>query len=250
MQGLWLANVALFGTDAPTLALGKGLLHSAYSGAQSLPDPIRCCLCSPTAQQTPSLEPINTTELAAVARPPHEEYPGYEVDYTCYGVCESSVSTGDGLISVGGILDRGVPTGNSVRLSRNDLTKHGLIVGITGSGKTNTCLGLLRQIWAGGTGLPFLVIESAKSEYRDLLSHPDFNDLKVFTAADETVSPLRLNPFEAPDGILVRTHVDYVKSLFSAAFVLYPPMPYVLEQSVQEKAKLLSAGEGFKPSKR
>lgn len=235
MQGLWLTNVALFATDARTLALGKGLLHSAYSGEQSLPDPIRCCLCSPEAQQTPSLEPINTAELAAFARPPHEEYPGYEVvDYTRYGVCETSVSTGDGLISVGGILDRGVPTGNSVRISRDDLTKHGLIVGITGSGKTNTCLGLLRQIWAGGARVPFLVIESAKSEYRDLLSHPEFSDLKVFTVADETISPLRLNPFEAPDGVLVQTHVDYVKSLFSAAFVLYPPMPYVLEQSIQE----------------
>jgi len=45
---------------------------------------------------------------------------------------------------------------------------------------------------------------------------------------------LRINPFEVPPGVLVQTHIDFLKSLFSAAFVLYPPMPYVLEQSIQE----------------
>jgi hypothetical protein len=92
----------------------------------------------------------------------------------------------------------------------------------------------LDQIWDNGRGLPFLVIESAKSEYRNLLLNPRFNKLSVFTVGDETVAPLRLNPFEVPTGILVQTHIDYLKSLFAAAFVLYPPMPYVLEQAIQE----------------
>ena len=78
------------------------------------------------------------------------------------------------------------------------------------------------------------MVESAKSEYRALIENPRFRDLRVFTVGDDTASPLRLNPFEVPPGILIQTHIDYVKSLFSAAFVLYPPMPYVLEQSVQE----------------
>jgi hypothetical protein len=119
-------------------------------------------------------------------------------------------------------------------VTSRDLTKHGLIAGVTGSGKTNTCFLVLDQIWDGGQGVPFLVVESAKSEYRALLRESRFRGLQVFSVGDERISPLRLNPFEVPQAILVQTHIDYLKSLFSAAFVLYPPMPYVLEQSIQE----------------
>jgi hypothetical protein len=114
------------------------------------------------------------------------------------------------------------------------LAKHALIVGVTGSGKTNTCFALLDQLWNSGKGTPFLVIESAKAEYRTLLKTRGFSGLNVFTVGDESCSPLRLNPFEVPEGVLVQSHIDYLKSLFAAAFVLYPPMPYVLEQSIQE----------------
>jgi hypothetical protein len=89
-------------------------------------------------------------------------------------------------------------------------------------------------VWANGAGVPFLVIESAKSEYRALTGDPRFQALRVFTLGDETVSPFRINPFEIPEGVLVQRHIDCLKALFAAAFVLYPPMPYVLEQSIQE----------------
>ena len=135
---------------------------------------------------------------------------------------------------VGTILDAGAETGNSLELPLGDLSKHALIVGVTGSGKTNTCFGLLERVWDAGRGVPFLVIESAKSEYRALLRERSFAGLKVFTVGDETTSPLRINPLEVPPGVLVQTHLDYLKSLFAAAFVLYPPMPYVLEQGLRE----------------
>ena len=49
-----------------------------------------------------------------------------------------------------------------------DLTKHTLIVGSTGSGKTMTTLFLLREL--ARTGVPFLVIEPVKTEYYDRLT--------------------------------------------------------------------------------
>ena len=78
-----------------------------------------------------------------------------------------------------------------------------------------------------------MVIESAKSEYRSLLKNPKFKGLRVFSVGDETISPIRLNPFQVPKGILIQSHIDYLQALFGAAFVLYPPMPYVLAMSIQ-----------------
>lgn len=132
---------------------------------------------------------------------PHEEYSGYEIARRVrYGIeTNQHLTPADGPVLIGNILDRGRPVGKSLQIARNDLTKHGLIVGVTGAGKTNTCFSLLEQVWNDGRGVPFMVIESAKSEYRALLNSPRFSGLRVFTVGDETISPLRLNPFDVPN---------------------------------------------------
>jgi hypothetical protein len=234
VSGMWDARCTLFTDDPSVLSRARHILQAAFAGADSLPDPIRVRPCNLQTQHEPSREPLTSSEVAAMTRLPREDFPGYEiVEYARFGVEPSRHSTAAS-VRIGEIVDRGAKTGNWLSLDREDLTKHGLVVGITGSGKTNSCFWLLDQVWDGGKGVPFLVIESAKSEYRALLGTPRFRDLRVFTVGDDTASPLRLNPFEVHQGILVQTHIDYLKSLFSAAFVLYPPMPYVLEQSIQE----------------
>ena len=60
----------------------------------------------------------------------------------------------------------------------NDFTKHGLIVGMPGSGKTNFSLGLLLQFWKD-FHIPFLAIEPTKSEYRSLIDA--IPNLQIFT---------------------------------------------------------------------
>lgn len=234
ISGMWDVRCAFF-TDQPALlARSRHILQAAFGGEDSLPDPIRVRPCTPQAYHDPRRDPLTTGEVAALTRVPREDFPGFElVEYARFGV-EPSRSAMSEQVKIGEITDRGTKTGNWLSVSREDLTRHGLVVGITGSGKTNSCFWLLDQVWDGGKGVPFLVVESAKSEYRALAGEQRFRGLRVFTVGDDTVSPLRLNPFEVPQGILVQTHIDYLKSLFSAAFVLYPPMPYVLEQSIQE----------------
>jgi hypothetical protein len=82
-----------------------------------------------------------------------------------------------------------------------------------------------------------LVIEPAKAEYRDLLNLEGYEDLQIFTLGDEMTSPFRLNPFEIMEGVKLQTHIDNLRAVFNASFVMYAPMPYVLERCIHEVYK-------------
>ena len=60
--------------------------------------------------------------------------------------------------------------GPAFSVSLAALSRHVFIAGVTGSGKTNTSLQLLRGLH--GKDVPFLVIEPAKREYRELAQEP------------------------------------------------------------------------------
>lgn len=77
-------------------------------------------------------------------------------------------------------------------------------------------------------GVRLLIIEPVKREYRYL----DVSGLRVFSLGDPGCA-LKMSPFVF-DGVSCSTHVDHLMSLFSAAYVLYPPMPYILEQALYE----------------
>ena len=198
--------------------------HPAFSGKHPLHEIIKHKFVSA----------LNSRDLATLTHLPKEEMPGYGVKDTArFGVCVPDGQPAEP-ISIGEILDRGSRTGNDYVISANDLVKHGLVVGVTGSGKTNTCLNLLHQLWQRPSKTPFLVIEPAKSEYRALLNVKGFEDLQIFTLGDEMTSPFRLNPFEAMKGVKLQTHIDNLKAALNAGFVMYAPMPYVLERCIHE----------------
>lgn len=109
----------------------------------------------------------------------------------------------------------------------HDLTKHVLIVGTTGSGKTTTCLHLLAEL--ARHNVPFLVIEPVNAEhddYRALLRLPHLRDkLQVFTLGDEETAPFRLNPFEIQRGVTVNEHISALLNAFKAAIPMWEPLP-------------------------
>ncbi|MER7279296.1 hypothetical protein ABT369_33140 [Dactylosporangium sp. NPDC000244] len=129
----------------------------------------------------------------------------------------------------------GGPAGGAVGLAVADLPRHGFIVGTPGSGKTNTALHLCRQL--RGHGVPFAVIEpvnAALDDYRWLATLEDFDDLLVFTVGDDEVAPLRLNPFQVPDGATVNSHVSNLLACFEAAFGLWDPLPFLYRRALVE----------------
>jgi hypothetical protein len=134
-------------------------------------------------------------------------------------------------LSVGHITRRGAPTADEFLVNVNSLNRHTLVVGTTGSGKTTTCLNLLDQLWRE-RGIPFLIIEPVKSEYRSLLNVAGFEKLRVFTLGDESTSPLRLNPFEVQEGIRLEKHIGNLKAAFAAVLPLIGPLPMILEDCI------------------
>ena len=122
------------------------------------------------------------------------------------------------------------------------LPKHMFIAGVPGSGKTNTMLLLADSLWnsevsngAGGTKkshIPFLVLEPAKHEYREL-AHFDIPELLIFSPASVTNFPLRLNPFEFPKGLTLSEHIGKLCEVFEGSFPIAPPAPFILDRAIQ-----------------
>lgn len=243
-QGMWQVEVYFFAASEVTLDKARALLKSIFAGEDSVPDPLRTFRCSGSVVQVQGeafTTLMNSYELSILAQLPREEMPGYSVrDYARFDVAlPAEPVRPEQAVNIGRILDGGTYTGNWYALPRHDFAKHGLVVGVTGSGKTNTLFHLLDKLWNKGQGVPFLVIEPAKAEYRDLRTATDFETLRIFTLGDERWAPFRLNPFEfeiadAENRIHVQTHIDFLKSVFNAAFILYAPMPYVLETCLHE----------------
>lgn len=106
-------------------------------------------------------------------------------------------------------------------LSDSELNKHTFVCGITGSGKTNSVKRILET-----TDKPFLVIEPAKKEYRNLSK----DNVTVCTLGRPEINCIRINPFYILPGVSPQQHIDLLKDLFSASFAFYGPMPYIIEK--------------------
>jgi DNA helicase HerA-like ATPase len=125
----------------------------------------------------------------------------------------------------------------NLHLSKKQLTQHLLICGVPGSGKTNTSLYLLEQLWSNYR-IPWLVLEPAKTEYRGLGAVRSLrDDLLIFSLGDERVAPFRFNPFELPAGINLDSHQGSLIDLFSVSMSMWGPLPNVVEQLIQEAYK-------------
>lgn len=178
-------------------------------------------LNSNSDKQNPVCSYVNTSELSLLCTLPTENVPDFQI-YTAkmFPLTRArNLNTRDN--SIGYITDGKRKLENmSFGLSDKDLNKHTFVCGITGSGKTTTIKKILIE-----ANKPFMVIEAAKKEYRNI-------PLKttVYTLGKPEMNCPRLNPFYIMPGVSPQSHIDYLKDLFTASFSLYGPMPYILEQ--------------------
>jgi hypothetical protein len=257
--GLWRTAVYLSGDRSSFYRLAT-LWRGIFSGPESLPEPIRVFddpaaddligdwampdlaaeeppngyLRHPFAHQTP----LNAAQLAAYVHFPRLETSGFSVTLASDFDAVPAEVTGERIV-LGKVIERNKQTTAELAVARDRLSSHVFVTGVTGAGKTNTVFQFLIQ--AAETGVPFLVIEPAKTEYRQLLEHDRVGpDLHVWTLGNENVAPFRLNPFEFParsatrQGIPVGVHLDLMRSVFNASFGMWTPLPQVLEVCLHE----------------
>lgn len=138
-------------------------------------------------------------------------------------------------IPAGHILLGRLHQGGLATVPATDFTKHVLITGFTGSGKTKTVLHLVHQFWHPEAfepketrmRKPFLILESAKHEYRGLLKVAGFNttdNLRIYTLGNELCSPFRLNPFQVIAGVRLELHISRLHTCFTAALPPISPL--------------------------
>lgn len=121
------------------------------------------------------------------------------------------------------------------------LTKHMFVCGVPGSGKTNTMLHLANSLWNHEVErertkqklhIPFLVLEPAKREYRELALF-DIPELLIFSPSACTNFPMEINPFEFPKGLTLSEHIGRLCQVFEGAFPIAPPAPFILDRAIQ-----------------
>lgn len=137
-------------------------------------------------------------------------------------------AVGAGQIHIGSFAERGGAAGVPVAA----FARHVLVAGTNGSGKTTSCFQLLGQLWE--RGIPFLVIEPAKQEYRALLDSPLGPSLRIFTLGDESVAPFRLNPLEILPGVRVESHLAQLRACVEASLPTFGPLPGLIEESLHQ----------------
>lgn len=131
-------------------------------------------------------------------------------------------------ITLGRIFDLGQITNKKVELNSKSLNMHTFITGSTGSGKSNTVYQLLMELRQDK--IPFLVIEPAKGEYKDVFGN--LPDVRVFSTNPNIAQLVNINPFRFPESIHVLEHIDGLVEIFSVCWPMYDAMPAFFKDAI------------------
>lgn len=256
--GEWCTVINFASTSDENSKLLGGLLASTYFGDESNPEPVHpiyypqnsFCRLIDSSNYTHSVfgdteypvygTYLSSKELSVYSTPPVIDTAGFSVkDYVTFDVNRNI----KGDTKIGKIIENGKLSDNEYSIDLNEFNRHCLVIGLTGSGKTNTIKSLICS--AGKDCFekkPFMIIEPAKKEYWELYKL-GFDDLRIYSvgSSEPCSSRLCINPFERVSytdesgnkkSVSIQTHIDFVYAAFKASFIMYTPMPYVLEKAI------------------
>lgn len=131
-------------------------------------------------------------------------------------------------MTLGKVFDLGKITDKRVELNNRSLNMHTFITGSTGSGKSNTVYQMLNELHQDQ--IPFLVVEPAKGEYKDVFG--SWDDVNVFSTNPNVADLININPFKFPDSIHVLEHIDGLVEIFSVCWPMYDAMPAFFKDAI------------------
>lgn len=131
-------------------------------------------------------------------------------------------------MTLGKVFDLGQITDKIVELNNKSLNMHTFITGSTGSGKSNTVYQMLSELHLDK--IPFLVIEPAKGEYKDVFGNWD--DVNVYSTNPDISELININPFKFPSSIHVLEHIDGLVEIFSVCWPMYDAMPAFFKDAI------------------
>lgn len=206
----------------------------------------------PMGEKSSHLTTILTTdELTSMINFPMHSVPGISVVDVIpdFSLSPQNLSSNIPILEIGSLIYSGSQSSVSIGLPLNTLSRHALVCGVNGSGKTNTVMKVLNGLLQ--EKCPFLVIEPAKTEYVDwaLEYNKTITDqskkIKVFIPGCEKYRKgeyrppkLKMNPFEVirmegADAHLLM-HIDRLKASMASAFPMQDVIPVIMERLIYE----------------
>ncbi len=188
---------------------------------------------------------LSSNELSKQMSFPKKSILGVSVaNHASFGieVVRKSALANGALVRIGEVQHMGKGTGQPVLLDLQSLASHTFIAGTNGSGKSNTVFKILEELLR--LKLPFMVIEPAKGEYKNLFGNDP--DVTVYGTNPKKTKLLNINPFWFNEDVTVHEHIDKLIEIFNASWAMYAAMPAVLKASIENAYK--SCGWNLKTS--
>lgn len=195
--GYWNVGTYVLGRDRKDITTVNGMLRSIYAGKESYVEPIRLHILQENSgaleivrdrfdiiplfdNTAPGMTeetewhifgkyyqylstPMNTKEFALATSLPRCDAPGLRFVKTAVRFANNPPVVAEDAINLGNVVNMGVEQNAEYSIDHNDLVRHTLVVGSTGSGKSCTCKRILTELLE--KDVPALIIEPAKDDY-------------------------------------------------------------------------------------
>ena len=116
-----------------------------------------------------------------------------------------------------------------MRMKKDSLLMHMAIFGSSGYGKTNLAYDMIREL--SDKGVPVIVFDFSKRNYKDLLSTPLKDRIQLFTVG-RNIAPFRFNPLKPPPGVMMSQWIKEFAQIFDHAYWLLGGGRHVILKSL------------------
>lgn len=195
--GYWNVGTYVLAKNRKDITTINGMLRSIYAGKESYVEPIRLHVLQENSgalkivrdhfdiiplfdDRVPDMTeetewhifgkyyqylstPMNTKEFALATSLPRCDAPGLRFVKTAVRFANNPPIVTENAITLGNVVNMGVEQNAKYSIDYNDLVRHTLVVGSTGSGKSCTCKRILTELLE--KDVPALIIEPAKDDY-------------------------------------------------------------------------------------